>query len=196
MQTHILILAAGAASRMRGGDKCLEQVAGEPLLRRLARLALETGCAVTVALPPDHPKRGAALEGLGVATVTVADAGDGMAASLVAGVSSLPVGVPVLLLLADLPMIDGDDLARMLAEAAAHPQTILRGAEADGRAGHPVVFPPDLRAELLALAGDEGARWVLKRHAARVRLVTLPAGHATTDLDTPEDWAEWRLRNG
>lgn len=181
---------------MRGGDKCLEQVAGEPLLRRLARLALETGCAVTVALPPDRPKRGAALEGLGVATVTVADAGDGMAASLVAGMRALPVGVPVLLLLADLPMLDGDDLAMMLAEAAAHPQAILRGAEGDGRAGHPVVFPPDLRAELLALAGDEGARSVLKRHAARVRLVTLPAGHATTDLDTPEDWAEWRLRNG
>lgn len=196
MMTHILILAAGAASRMRGGDKCLEPVAGEPLLRRMARLALATGCGVTVALPPDRPEREAALDGLAVARVTVADAADGMAASLVAGVAALPEGAAVMLLLADLPMLDGADLAAVIAAQAADPAAVLRGADPDGTAGHPVLFPPDLREELLALTGDEGARSVLKRHAARVRLVTLPAGHATTDLDRPEDWAAWRLSRG
>mgnify|MGYP006184317219 CR=1 FL=1 len=39
---------------------------------------------------------------------------------------------------------------------------------------------------------DEGARSVLVRHRARLRLVPLPGHHATTDLDTPEDWAAWR----
>ncbi|MBC2835361.1 nucleotidyltransferase family protein [Paragemmobacter straminiformis] len=192
MQTHILILAAGASSRMRGGDKCLEPVAGEALLRRLARLGLGAGCAVTVALPPDRPARDAALDGLAVTRVTVADAAKGMAASLVAGVSALPPDAAVLLVLADLPMLDAADLATLLAEAAAHPDAILRGADAGGAAGHPVLFPADLRGELLALTGDEGARSVLRRHAGRVRLVPLPAGHATTDLDTPEDWAAWR----
>ncbi|MEZ5755305.1 MAG: NTP transferase domain-containing protein [Paracoccaceae bacterium] len=55
MQPHILLLAAGSPPRMRGGDKLLEDVAGEPLLRRSARAALATGCPVTVTLPPTGP---------------------------------------------------------------------------------------------------------------------------------------------
>lgn len=196
MTPEILILAAGASSRMRGGDKCLEPVARVPVLRRIAAFALATGCPVTVALPPDRPDRTKALAGLDVRRVIVTDAGKGMAASLVAGVSALPAGAPVLLLLADLPMIDGDDLAAVIAAQAADPAAVLRGADPDGTAGHPVLFPPDLRGELLALAGDQGARAVLARHAGRVRRVILPAGHATTDLDTPEDWAAWRAVNG
>ena len=39
MQAHILLLAAGSSSRMRGGDKLIEPVAGEPLLTRIARAA-------------------------------------------------------------------------------------------------------------------------------------------------------------
>lgn len=196
MTPHILILAAGASSRMRGGDKLLETVAGEPLLRRVARAAIATGCAVTVVLAPDRPLRLAALAGLDLARVKAPDAAQGMAASLVAGVRELPAGVPVLLLLADLPLIDQADLIAVIAAQAADPACLWRGADPDGTPGHPVLFPPDLRDELLALRGDEGARAVIKRHAGRVRLVTLPAGHATTDLDTPEDWAAFRLSRG
>ena len=50
----------------------------------------------------------------------------------------------------------------------------------------------DLRDDLMTLKGDEGAKSVIVRHRARLRLVPLPARHATTDLDTPEDWAAWR----
>lgn len=188
---QILILAAGASSRMRGADKLMERVGGQPLLTRIARAALETGCAVTVALPPDRPARAAALDGLAVARVTVPDAAQGMAASLVAGIAALPPG-PVMLLLADLPEITGDDLCTLRDAAARAPGRILRGTAADGTPGHPVVFPAALRPDLLALTGDEGARSLLKRHAAEIIAVPLPAAHATTDLDTPEDWAAWR----
>lgn len=192
MDAHILILAAGSSSRMRGGDKLMEEVAGQPQIARIARAALATGLGVTVALPPDRPARGQALAGLGVARVAVPDPAQGMAASLVAGLAAVPAGAGVLLLLADLPEITGADLERMLEEWRAEPQAILRGAAADGTAGHPVCFPPDLREELLALKGDEGARSILVRHRARLRLVPLPDRHATTDLDTPEEWAAWR----
>ena len=55
MDAHILLLAAGSSSRMRGGDKLLEPVAGRPLLTRIAEAALATGLPVHVALPPDRP---------------------------------------------------------------------------------------------------------------------------------------------
>ncbi len=201
MTPHILILAAGASSRMRGADKLLEPVDGEPLLRRVARMALATGYPVNVVLAKDRPARGDALAGLGVTRVVAERAAEGMAASLVAGVQALPQGVAVLLVLADLPLIDADDLMAVIAASAADPACVWRGADPDGTAGHPVLFPPALRGELLALDGDAGhgdaghgdagARAVLARH--RVRLVALPAGHATTDLDTPEAWAAFRI---
>lgn len=194
MRVTILILAAGASSRMRGGDKCLELVEGLPLLRRLAGLAVATGCPVVVALPPDRPARRAALEGLAVATVTVPDPAQGMAASLVAGLAVVAADQAVLLLLADLPEITGDDLRAVLQAQAIHPTHILRGMAADGTPGHPVVFPADLRGELQALTGDEGARSVIQRHKARLLPVPLPDRHAVTDLDTPEEWAAWRAR--
>lgn len=195
MIPHILILAAGSASRMRGGDKLVEPVAGQPLLARIASAALATGAPVTVALPPDRPARHAALAGLGCRTVTVPNPQDGMAESLKSGLAALPAGAGIMLLLADLPEITATDLRTMLSQWQHEPEAILRGATEDGTPGHPVCFPPDLRDDLMTLKGDEGAKSVIVRHRARLRLVPLPARHATTDLDTPEDWAAWRAAN-
>lgn len=194
MACTILILAAGASSRMRGGDKLLEDVAGQPLLARQARVALATGCPVRVALPPDRPARRSALAGLAVDLVTVADAASGMAASIRAGV--VGVAGPVLLLLADLPEITRDDLEQVLAAQHTDPGMILRGTAADGTPGHPVLFPPWALPALARLTGDTGARDLLKAEQARTRLIALPGTHATIDLDTPEDWAAWRARHG
>lgn len=189
---HILILAAGASSRMRGADKLLEPVEGEPLLRRLARFAGETGQPVSVVLPPDRPLRAAALDGLEATRLVAEAARSGMAESLRAGLAAIPAGRPVLLLLGDLPELDGADLHRMLDAAARHPGMILRGAGESGEPGHPVLFPPWLRPDLMTLRGDEGARSLLLRHPDRLRLIPLPGRHALTDLDTPEDWTGWR----
>lgn len=192
MTPEILILAAGSSSRMRGADKLLEPVAGQPLLTRVSKAALATGCPVTVVLPPDRPARQAALTGLALRHVVADRAADGMAESLRAGVAALPEGRPLLILLADLPEITARDLAAFLAHWAGMPDAILRGADSAGTPGHPVGFPPDLRPDLLSLAGDQGAREVIARHKPRLRLIPLPGRHATTDLDTPEDWAAWR----
>lgn len=192
MTPEVLILAAGSSSRMRGGDKLLEVIEGEAQLTRIAKAALATGCPVTVALPPDRPGRNAALDGLPLRRVPVPDPETGMAASLKAGLASLPADAAVLLLLADLPELTAADLRTVLDVWASFPDAILRGTAEDGTPGHPVGFPPDLRVELLQITGDQGAREVLARHKSRIWPVTLPDAHATTDLDTPEDWARWR----
>jgi CTP:molybdopterin cytidylyltransferase MocA len=196
MNMHILILAAGSASRMRGGDKLLEQVDGQPQLARILQAALQTGLPVIVALPPDRPDRAAAIAGFPAQKITVPDPAQGMAASLTAGLASLPPAAGVMLLLADLPELTAQDLITLRDAWAQEPEAILRGAAADGTPGHPVCFPPDLRDDLMTLKGDEGARAVLVRHRARLRLIPLPDHHATTDLDTPEDWATWRAARG
>lgn len=190
----ILILAAGASSRMAPRDKLMEPVAGMPLLGRVVRAALAAATPVVVVLPPDRPGRAVVIDGLGVHAVTALRAREGMAESLRAGLAAVPDG-PVLLLLADLPEIDAADIARVLAEGQSYPDLILRGAAEDGTPGHPVLFPARFRPALMRLTGDQGARDLLRAHADDVRAVVLPARHAVTDLDTPEDWANWRAAN-
>ncbi len=188
----ILILAAGASSRMRGADKLLQDIDGQPLLARITRAAQATGLPVLVVLPPDRPARLTALIPTGAAHVIASQAALGLSASLTSGIAALPPDHAVMLLLADLPEITTEDLTRIASTHDQNPEAILRGSAADGTPGHPVLFPAAYRKELLDLTGDEGARAVLVRHRDRLQLVPLADRHATTDLDTPEDWAAWR----
>lgn len=189
----ILIPAAGAGLRMRGADKLLEIVDGDPLLRRQALAALATGSRVLVTLPGNLPDRQAArreaLAGLSVEMRAI-EASEGMSASVRAAAGVAPGALMVLP--ADMPGLRAEDLETVWAAAEAEPRRIWRGASADGRPGHPVVFPAAMLDELAATTGDAGGRAVVARHGAG--LVALPADRAILDLDTPEDWADWRRR--
>ncbi len=181
---------------MRGADKLLQAVDGVTVLRRQAEAALAAGADVVACLAPDRPERREALAGLDLRCVTVADAVRGMSASIRAGVAALPEGCTgVMILPADMPEIDADDLRAVLAAFdTAGRDRVARGASQDGTPGHPVLFPSRLFAALSGLTGDAGARSVLR--GEDVVLVSLPGCHALVDLDTPEDWAAWRASRG
>ena len=191
----IILLAAGASTRMRGRDKLLEQVDGMPLIRRQALMAraVTTG-PVLVALPPAPHPRYAALAGLDVTPVPVAQASEGMNASLRCAFGALPVATPcAMLLLADLPELTENDL-RTIAQAVDLDSEIKiwRGMTEQGAPGHPVVFHADLFDAFATLQGDTGGREVVAQAKGRVALIPLPGTRARLDLDTPEDWAAWR----
>lgn len=191
----ILLLAAGQSRRMGGADKLMQEIDGEPLLRRSASIAMTAG-PVIVALPPaPHPRHGA-LAGLDIVVVEVPDAAEGMNASLRRAVTALPPQAPAaMVLLADLPDLTAQDLSHVLAAIDFSSKNLVwRGATEDGRPGHPVVFHKALFPELLALTGDGGAQSVAQAHKDRQVLVPLPGQNARTDLDTPEAWADWRAK--
>ena len=191
----IVILAAGASSRMRGRDKLLEEVDGAPLLRRQAQMARRaTSGTVLVTLPePPHPRHDA-LAGCDVVRVAVPDAALGISASLRRGLGAVPAEADaVMILLADLPDLTEADLCRLCAAVRASPDSLIwRGATETGLPGHPIVFARPLFDELHALSGDSGGAEVVARHRDRMHLVPLPGNRARADLDTPEDWASWR----
>lgn len=196
-EVTILIPAAGFARRMRGADKLLEPVAGEAMLHRQARIAQETGAKVLVTMPPAPGLRAQVLDGLAITRVPVTDPSEGMAASIRAGVALVPTGAAgLMILLADLPELEADDLRAMIAAFAAAPGAILRATSAKGAPGHPVIFPADLFADLAQVTGDAGARSVVALHRNRLRDIALPGDRAVTDLDTPEAWKAWRARGG
>lgn len=191
----ILILAAGMSSRMGPDqDKLLETLQQVPLLRVMQERAQATGAEVLLCLPgPDHPRINVVNGDSQIIYVT--DAEEGMSASIRAGVRALRSTVTdVMILPADMPELTTEDLQQV--RAAHHAPFITRGASISGQPGHPVIFPKRCFAALAGLQGDEGARSVLKSHPDGVHLVALPQQHATTDLDTPEAWANWRKHSG
>ena len=189
----ILILAGGSSSRMGGADKLLEPVGGVPLLRHVVEEALATGHAVSVALPIGAEARRATLVGLEVAVHEIAAAAEGMGGTLREVVHALPRCPAFLVMLADLPELTGGDMASVIAARGTHPEALIwRGATANGKPGHPILFDTALRSEFAELSGDRGAATLVARHSERVHLVRLDGARARTDLDTPEDWAAWR----
>ncbi len=185
----ILIAAAGRSVRMRGSDKLLRKIDGVPQLRRIALAAFATGCPVAVTLPPDCPSRHAALEGLEICLLTVTECSEGISASLRTG-AAFAEDRPMMLVLADMPDLSAQDLARMVELHRLRPHDLLRASGAGGE-GHPVLFPADLVAELHDLSGDIGARSIVTKHADKLRSVPMPGRNAVLDLDTPEAWASW-----
>ena len=125
-KTAILILAAGQSRRMRGTDKMLELVDGEPPIHRQARIALATGLPVWVTLPPDQPSRAAALAALPVTGVVVEQASLGISQSIIAVNAAIPADHGILLWLADLPEVETADLQQVIAAARTSPSAIVR----------------------------------------------------------------------
>ncbi|MEM6439698.1 MAG: molybdopterin-binding/glycosyltransferase family 2 protein [Pseudomonadota bacterium] len=190
-----LLLAAGSARRMGGRDKLLETVEGEPMLRRAARALLASGVDEVVAvLRADDAARAEALADLAVRSVENPEAGEGMAASIRAGLRAMREDADACLLaLADMPEVGAAHADRLL--AAFDPgegRAIVRATDEDGRPGHPVLFGRRFFESLARLSGDEGAREILRANEAFVTDVTTPGRAARLDLDTPEAWAAWR----
>lgn len=186
----ILLLAAGASSRMDGRDKLLEPVAGGvPLLTERVAAARATGQQVWVALPPEPRAPARWRNSTGAQRLEIAHPEEGMGASLAQLVAALPDTTEgAMVLPADMPDITSADMTRLL--EAFDPGRVVRGATADGTPGHPVLFPRSWFGRLVRLTGDKGARDLLR--AAPARLVPMPGENARTDLDTPEQWDAWR----
>ncbi|MEO1317577.1 MAG: NTP transferase domain-containing protein, partial [Pseudomonadota bacterium] len=138
--------------------------------------------------------RRGALAGHGLRLLENARAEDGMGTSIAAGLAAIdPAAEGVLIALADMPELEAEDHARLI--AAFDPgegREIVRAAAADGTPGNPVLIGRRFFEPLGLLSADEGARAILAEHAEFVTHVRLPGHRALLDLDTPEALDAWR----
>ena len=189
----ILILAAGQSSRMGGRDKLLEDMQGQPLLRRQAKLALATDRPVFVAVNKEAQARQAAIAGLPVTVLTVPEAEEGLSGTMRGAIAQLPSVPAFMMILADLVALELSDLQAVAAAREAHPEYLIwRGATHDGKPGHPIIFDAILRPEFAHLTGDNGGAAITKSRQDQTYLVNLPGDRARLDLDTPQEWDAWR----
>jgi CTP:molybdopterin cytidylyltransferase MocA len=189
----ILILAAGSSSRMRGGDKLLERVSGEPLIRLQCKRALATGHPVFVALPSTNRPRATVLNDLDVTQLIVPEAREGMSGTMRGAIAQLPEAPAFMILLGDLVALETTDLQAVINARLQDPNALIwRGATSVGKPGHPIIFDARLRNEFAMLEGDGGGESIVNRHKDKTKFVRLRDDRARFDLDTPEDWAAWR----
>ena len=197
-QLEIVLLAAGAARRMRGQDKLLRPVSSQvPLLAHSARAAVAAGLGkVHVVVPLGNEARKSALEGIPVNVVETAAWQLGMAHSLRAGLAEVSAqAAGAIVALADMPDVGAAHFKALA--AAFNPEggaEIRRSVTATGAAGHPVLFSRRFFESLADLDGDRGARDILKSSPEMVVDVSTPGEGAVVDLDTPEAWAAWETR--
>lgn len=182
---HVLVLAAGAASRF-GSPKQLARIGGRPLLHRAVGIATEVGGqAVTVVLGAYADQLAPLLKHSAGTVIINRRWEEGLASSLREGVRALPSGCDgVLVLLADQVAVSAHDLARLAAAWRAQPEWLI-AASYEGHTGVPAIFPRWTFSGFNDLRGDSGARTMLERHAGRVMRIPMP--NAAIDIDTPED---------
>jgi CTP:molybdopterin cytidylyltransferase MocA len=178
-----VILAAGASTRL-GEPKQLAMLGGETLLERAVRVAREAGCRPVVVVLGAEAERIRAACALGDAVVAINQRwSEGMATSIRCGLAALSSDAGgALLMTCDQPAVTAVHLRALMATGE------VTASKYAGRRGVPAYFPAAWFAALSKLAGDAGARELLRD----VRTVELAGG--ALDVDTPETLEEARRR--
>jgi molybdenum cofactor cytidylyltransferase len=182
-----LLLAAGASRRF-GADKLMHPLPGGTPIALASALSLRAALPNMLAVVrPDNAALIQLFERHGISVVPAERAAQGMGESLAAGVAASADAGGWLVALADMPSLNAATIAAVadaLARGAAIAVPVFQG-----KRGHPVAFNARFGPQLRALAGDQGARELLREHAAEVVQVECGDAGILLDIDRPGDLA-------
>jgi molybdenum cofactor cytidylyltransferase len=170
-----------------GTPKPLLVFEGETLLARLAHVLREGGADDVIAVV--GPGSDFAVD----ATVVVNPGPErGMLSSVQCGLRELPEDRALLVCPCDLPLLLPGHVAAVIDGWSGDAEAIVRPVQS-GKGGHPTLFGPGLREEILALdPARSGLNALCRNYLATDIEIGDPGPFC--DADTPEEWA--RLNNG
>ncbi|RVT69951.1 nucleotidyltransferase family protein (plasmid) [Agrobacterium tumefaciens] len=188
----VLVLAAGRSTRTGGSHKLLATFDGIPLIRRSVLAACGSACdnVVVVTGHLDDEIR-SVIEDIPAQVVHNSDFESGMATSIIVGLREAIRfrAAGVMICLSDMPDLTSEHLDLLATRFRQCDGKPIVRAVAGGKPGHPIIFPDSTYPELVKLAGDVGARAVVRRH--RMSIVDVEIGPAARmDLDTLESLRE------
>jgi CTP:molybdopterin cytidylyltransferase MocA len=181
------VLAAGGGSRF-GGGKLLARLGGQPIIEAVLDNLREAPVdEVIVVVGSDAERLREVCERYGVRSVANEEWERGQSTSVLAGLRACDKkSRAAVILLGDQPFVGADAVERLVAAFAEGANVAV--ATYGGKRRNPVLFSrevwPLLEAEL---AGDEGARSVLRQHPELVVEVPCEGVGDPTDVDTRED---------
>ena len=188
-----LILSAGYSTRMRGDDKLLEKIDGISQIYRIAKAAVANGITYITLPAIDHPRE-RALSGLAVQKIFLNNKNTGIGASIAEGVKYIQDNesnvTGIIVIPADMPLIDCVTIEAFYAAHSKYPGSIIQAADDKG-SGHPVLFPGRYFKNLMLLKKEIGGKDIIKK-SKNIKILKFSGKIATLDLDTPEDWKNWR----
>jgi len=184
-----VLLAAGRGERFGGGKLLVPLPAGPNAgvalgVAACRNLRAAVGGVIAVVRPGD-PALVASFAREGAHVVVAANADGGMGASLAAGIAAASGADGFVVALADMPWVAPATI-RAVVEALRSGASIA-APRCHGRRGHPVGFAAAHRAELVALAGDQGARAIVEANASLVTFVDVDDTGVLADVDVPRD---------
>lgn len=178
-----VLLAAGAGRRF-GSNKLLHRLDnGLPLVVASAR-QLKAALSRPIAVVGDPDGEVAGLlreEGLGI--VVNPRAAEGMGTSIARGVAASPAAQGWVIALADMPFIPVT-VIRQVVEGLAAGGSVIAPVYHDRR-GHPVGFSARHAGSLMRLAGDAGARGIIRDNRDSLVLIEVEDAGVVLDIDTP-----------
>ena len=188
-----LILSAGCSTRMRGADKLLEKIDGVSQLCRIAKAAAENGVTFMTLPSAGHP-RDRAVSAISVKKIFLNNRNTGMGTSIAEGVKYIQDNesnvTGIIIIPADMPLINSKTIEAFFKAHSKFPEYIIQAADDNG-SGHPVLFPLNYFNDLMMLKNETGGKKIIKT-AKNTKVLKLEGSIATLDLDTPEDWENWR----
>ncbi len=195
MKRGVLILAAGAATRMKRA-KMLLPFASTTILSHILQevqaikpdgICLVTGCY--------HNEIQNSITAAQLDIVYNGNWEDGMAGSIKLGLTALLQKHPdlgsVLIVASDQPYLNRKVLTDMT-EALDDNQKGIVAAKYQEVAGIPVLFDQKYFDQLRQLQGDKGARTILQQYPDDIATIDFPLG--AIDIDTPEDYESFCLQ--
>lgn len=191
-----IILAAGRSSRMGRENKLLANVAGKPMVRRVAEAALASQARpIIVVVGHQAEKVRAALDGLAVTVVENPDYAEGLSTSLRRGLDALPERVDgAVIALGDMPRVSAQEINRLIAAFNPIEGRAICVPTVNGQRGNPVLWARSFFPEMRQIAGDVGARQLIASYAEAVCEVPMSGDGVLVDIDEPQALADLRAR--
>ncbi len=186
-----IVLAAGESRRMGRANTLLLPFGETTLSARVVRTVRQSEAGdVIVVLGHEADRVRAVLEGDGVTIVENDRYREGMTTSIHAGVrAASPEAVGFMICLSDLPLIEPEELNRLIAvfeEAARSNERPIVVPTFESRRGNPVLFSAFYKPELLDHKGLMGGKEIVKQNPHHVLEVAMATDHVLRDVDTME----------
>lgn len=191
---YAIVLAAGESRRCAPRNKLFLPWGESVILEAVVSAVTASRAAATAVVTGHQAERVAArLAEFPCRTVFNPSYLSGMGSSLVAGLDywlgrpGLSTEAGFLIVLGDQPFISSSTIDRVIAA--------YRGSRAEivvpvfqGRRGHPPVFHRCLAGQIREVAGEWGARELLRRHPEKILPVEMETEEILRDIDTMYDW--------
>lgn len=189
MPTAALLLSAGASTRFGGEPKALLRVGTRSSVRRLAEICLADGFEpVHVVVGPHRASVAHELRGLPAHLVQAERWYEGRTASVQSGLLSLPADRDVLFWPVDHPFVSPRTIDALLAARERDLLAVWFVPTYRGGGGHPVLWRPTVREEVLHLRSDAPIRSLIPEFGPQVRRLEVGDPGVVANVDTRDEY--------